>query len=81
MRPALVLAVVAVLGFAMTSALAQQRARQGRSAVGPPPSVQPYAPYGSGRNDPSFSNRTGIDNERASGRCVVDLGYGRWEYC
>jgi len=48
----------------------------------------PYGPYPAGpgfvsRNvsDPSFGNRAGIDYARATGRCVVDLGYGRYEYC
>ena len=49
--------------------------------VGRPPYAQPYAPYWSGRSDPSFGNRIAIDNERANGRCAVDLGYGRWEPC
>jgi len=80
MRPALVLAAVAALALAMTPALAQQKPRQGRT-VAPPPYAQPYAPPWSGRTDPSYGNRIGIDNERASGRCVVDLGYGRWESC
>lgn len=31
--------------------------------------------------DPSFGNRGGINSARRSGRCVVDLGYGRYEYC
>jgi hypothetical protein len=34
-----------------------------------------------GGADPSFSNRAAIDNARRSGRCVEDLGYGRYEYC
>ena len=48
----------------------------------------PYAaPYPGGpfvsRNvsDPSFGNRAGINYARATGRCVIDLGYGRYEYC
>ena len=52
--------------------------------------AQPYAwaPYHPGapfvsRNvsDPSFGNRAGINYARSTGRCVVDLGYGRYEYC
>ena len=31
--------------------------------------------------DPSFGNRSGINNARAYNRCIVDLGYGRYEYC
>ena len=32
-------------------------------------------------SDPSFGNRAGINYARRTGRCVVDLGYGRFEYC
>jgi hypothetical protein len=78
MRPALASAVVATLVLAMTPALAQQRQR---NVALPAPYPQPYPSQWSGRADPSFGNRIGIDNERASGRCVVDLGYGRWEPC
>jgi hypothetical protein len=51
---------------------------------------QTYAPYGwnngwTSRNvsgaDPSFGNRAGINYARRTGRCVEDLGYGRFEYC
>ena len=31
--------------------------------------------------DPSFGNRGGINAARRTGRCVADLGYGRFEYC
>ena len=31
--------------------------------------------------DPSFGNRAGINKARRTGRCVEDLGYGRWDYC
>ena len=32
-------------------------------------------------SDPSFGNRVGYDRAKSSGRCVADLGYGRYEYC
>jgi hypothetical protein len=80
MRPALALTAIAALALAIAPALAEQQRRQVRT-VGPSSSAQPYAPSWSGRADPSFGNRIGIDNERANGRCVVDLGYGRWEPC
>jgi hypothetical protein len=32
-------------------------------------------------SDPSFGNRAGLNNARRTGRCVEDLGYGRYEYC
>jgi hypothetical protein len=31
--------------------------------------------------DPSLGNRAGINYARQTGRCVADLGYGRFEYC
>ena len=80
MRLAVIPAAVAVLALAPTPALAQQKKRQPLN-IEPPGYAQPYAPQWSGRPDPSFGNRIGIDNERASGRCVVDLGYGRYEPC
>ena len=48
---------------------------------------QPYAyePKSNWNNrgiaDPSFGNRAGINNARTYNRCVIDLGYGRYEYC
>jgi hypothetical protein len=33
------------------------------------------------RADPSFSNQAAIRNAQRSGRCVEDLGYGRYDYC
>jgi len=32
-------------------------------------------------SDPSFGNRRAIYGARQTGRCVADLGYGRYEYC
>jgi len=43
-----------------------------------------YAPYGwTGRNvsDPSIGHPSAADVSRWSGRCVEDLGYGRYEAC
>jgi hypothetical protein len=42
----------------------------------------PGAPFVS-RNvsDPSFGNQAGLNYARSTGRCVEDLGYGRYEYC
>jgi hypothetical protein len=34
-----------------------------------------------GRPDPSFGNRAALRNAQRTGRCVEDLGYGRYEYC
>jgi hypothetical protein len=32
-------------------------------------------------SDPSFGNRGAINRAYSTGRCVEDLGYGRYEYC
>ena len=32
-------------------------------------------------SDPSFGNRVGYNLAKSSGRCVEDLGYGRYKYC
>jgi hypothetical protein len=44
---------------------------------------QPYRQGGAGWNysDPSFGYFPNQDQARALGRCVEDLGYGRFEYC
>ena len=78
MKLALIPVAAAVLGVAMTPALAKQNNHHGRY-------VEPYVYAQPGPRwngpDPSFGNRAGIDGARAYGRCVEDLGYGRYEYC
>ena len=79
---ALIPAAAAVAALAMTPAVAKSKKHHPRHGTY---YQQPYAPsYGwNSRNvsDPSFGNRAGINNARSTGRCVVDLGYGRYEYC
>ena len=36
---------------------------------------------GSVMSDPSFGYHPNLDRARSLGRCVEDLGYGRFEYC
>ena len=43
--------------------------------------AEPYRPIHRNVADPSFGNRAGINYARQTGRCVADLGYGRFEYC
>ena len=44
--------------------------------------AEPYRPIHRGfAADPSFGNRAGIKSAKQTGRCVADLGYGRFEYC
>jgi hypothetical protein len=83
MERIIALAAAAAIALAATPALAKSkkhhRYHHGYYA-------QPYAGYPApfvSRNvsDPSFGNRAGINYARSTGRCVVDLGYGRYEYC
>ena len=87
MERIIALAAAAAIALAATPALAKSKKKHHRAYHGY--YAQPYAgaPYPGapfvGRNvsDPSFGNRAGINYARATGRCVVDLGYGRYEYC
>jgi hypothetical protein len=90
MKRALTLAsaALAVVALSLTPATAKSKKKQYRhhSYHSQPYAYQPYAYQGWGWNnryvsDPSFGNRAGINNARRTGRCVVDLGYGRYEYC
>jgi hypothetical protein len=70
--------VVAAAVVAATPALAKTKkhhANYARTYVTPSPLVSRNV------SDPSFGNRAGINYARGTGRCVVDLGYGRFEYC
>ncbi len=87
MQRIIALAAAAALAFAATPALAKSKKKHPRAYDGyyaQPYAVAPYpgVPFVS-RNvsDPSFGNRAGINYARSTGRCVVDLGYGRYEYC
>ena len=86
MQRIIVLAAAAAIALAATPALAKSkkyhRAYHGYYAQ--PYALAPYsgAPFVSRYvSDPSFGNRAGINYARRTGRCVVDLGYGRYEYC
>ena len=86
MQRIIALAAAATIALAATPALAKSK-KHHRAYYAP--YAQPYAgtPYRGApfvsRNvsDPSFGNRAGINYARSTGRCVVDLGYGRYEYC
>lgn len=75
-----------VAASAATPALAKSK-KHHRAPVAPYAAPYAYAPYPSApvvtRNvaDPSFGNRAAINYAQRSGRCVADLGYGRYEYC
>lgn len=75
---------LAVAAVAASPALAKSKKPH---RVYPYAAPHAYAPYPGAplvsRNvsDPSFGNRAAIDYARSTGRCVEDLGYGRYEYC
>ena len=92
MKAILALAAAAAVAVAATPALAKKhkkaRAQQGFYAQ----SAAPYgywagipAPVAGGGwargSDPSLGHPTAAGLSRATGRCVEDLGYGRFEYC
>jgi hypothetical protein len=73
-----VAALAAVVATAVTPALAANSHLQERGYV----HAEPYRPIHRGFvADPSFGNRAGINVAKRTGRCVEDLGYGRFEYC
>ena len=80
---AIVPAAMAAVALTMTPALAKSKKPHYRHH-GYEQSYR-YAPYygWNSRNvsDPSFGNRAGINGAYRTGRCVADLGYGRYEYC
>lgn len=83
---ALIPIALAAAAIAATPALAKSK-KHHRAPVAPhaaPYAAAPYpaAPFVSRYvSDPSFGNRAGINYARSTGRCVIDLGYGRYEYC
>jgi hypothetical protein len=87
MKSILTFAVATAIAVAATPALAKSKKhhRHHQAYYAQPYATAPYpgAPGWNSRNvsDPSFGNRAGINGARASGRCVEDLGYGRYEYC
>jgi hypothetical protein len=80
---------VAAVALATTPALAKSKKHRHHPAPYAQSYGQPYvygyqpAPRWTSRvaSDPSFGNRAGINYARGTGRCVADLGYGRYEYC
>ncbi len=79
LKSILLLAVAAAFVLSASAADARKRhktyrSHPARTHVEPRPPVRPYA-------DPSFGNREGINRAYGTGRCVQDLGYGRYKYC
>ena len=76
---ALVAIVTAAAVLVMSPALAETtRVRQQSQDQ---QSYRTERPSGSITSDPSFGYHPNLDRARGLGRCVEDLGYGRFEYC
>ena len=74
--------VALVLALAATPAMAQWERHHQRQSYSQPYAYEPESNWNNrGIADPSFGNRAGINNARTYNRCVIDLGYGRYEYC
>lgn len=70
--------LVAATVLAISPAMAQTSHQRDRAQY-----QQPYRQSVPGwtYSDPSFGYFPNQDQARALGRCVEDLGYGRFEYC
>jgi hypothetical protein len=70
--------LVAAAVLAISPAMAQTTHQRDRAQT-----QQPYRQSVPGwtTSDPSFGYHPNLDQARALGRCVEDLGYGRFEYC
>ena len=81
MKRLLALSAAAAVALTMTPALAKSKKHRHHGYE----QSYRYGPYHgwNSRNvsDPSFGNRAGINRAYRTGRCVSDLGYGRYEYC
>ncbi len=80
---ALAPAALAVIALTLSPAMAKPRKHPHNVYQG---YSEPYHGRFEGWNsrnvsDPSFGNRAGLNAARSTGRCVADLGYGRYEYC
>ena len=88
MKRLIAIASVAAIAVAVSLAPAAAKSKKYQYRAYQDYYGEPYQPQGwNGRwtsrnvSDPSFGNRTGINTARSYGRCVEDLGYGRFEYC
>jgi hypothetical protein len=88
MKRLLAMASVAAVAIAVSLAPAAAKSKKYQYRADQDYYDAPYQPQAwnggwTTRNvsDPSFGNRTGINTARSYGRCVEDLGYGRFEYC
>ena len=75
------IAAAALAAIVATPAFAAPWHQHQRGRAGGYVHTEPYRPIHRNLADPSFGNRAGINYARQTGRCVADLGYGRFEYC
>ena len=82
MKRFIVFAAAAMIAVAATPALAKSKKKNYANQYYYGEQYGAY-PGWAGRNvsDPSFGNRGAINYARSLGRCVEDLGYGRYKYC
>ena len=90
MKRFIILAAAAVIAVAATPALAKSKKKYPAQS---PYYGESYVPFGywagygapikgfGPSNDPSLGHPSAAGLSRASGRCVEDLGYGRFKYC
>ena len=72
--------VATAVALTMSPALAKTAHPATRQSYQEPDAYAP-APYARwGYSDPSYTS-PGYNQARRLGRCVEDLGYGRYEYC
>jgi hypothetical protein len=90
MKRVIILAAAAAIAVTATPALAKSKKQYPGQGYGqayvPGPMVGYWAGiaapvYGFRGNDPSLGHPSAAALSRASGRCVEDLGYGRFKYC
>jgi len=82
MKPIIALAAAAAIALAATPALAKSKKKKVRVHHGHYGQVYVPGPYwGAPGNDPSVGHPSAATLSRLSGRCVEDLGYGRYKYC
>jgi hypothetical protein len=85
MRRIFAIAAAIAIAIAATPAMAKtkkhHRTHHGYYAEPYGPGPGPSGFVSRNVSDPSIGYFPGLDYARRSGRCVVDLGYGRYEYC
>ena len=77
----LAVAIAMIAAPALAKSKTHHRSHQSPDATGSVPAPGGSVMISRNVSDPSFGNRVGYERAKSSGRCVADLGYGRYEYC